>query len=40
MTARPVETFDGGTITFRFGPNRGRSGYEIVTMYVDPPYGG
>jgi len=40
VTARPVETFDGGTITFRFGPNRGRSGYEIVTMYVDPPYGG
>ncbi|HLK77609.1 MAG TPA: hypothetical protein VKU77_28670 [Streptosporangiaceae bacterium] len=40
VKARPVETFDGGTITFRFGPNRGRSGYEIVTMYVDPPDGG
>jgi len=37
VKAQPVETFDGGTITFRFGPNRGRSGYEIVTMYVDPP---
>jgi hypothetical protein len=40
VKAQPVETFDGGTITFRFGPNRGRSGYEIVTMYVDPPEGG
>jgi hypothetical protein len=35
--ARPVETFDGGTITFMFGPNRVRNGYEIVTMYVNPP---
>ncbi|MGH3205872.1 MAG: hypothetical protein ACRDOA_15835 [Streptosporangiaceae bacterium] len=40
VKAHPVETFDGGTITFRFGPNRGRGGYEIVTMYVDPPDGG
>jgi hypothetical protein len=38
--ARPVETFDGGTVTFAFGPNRERSGYEIVTMYVNPPDGG
>ena len=37
VKARPVETFDGGTITFAFGPNRGRTGYEIVTMYVNPP---
>jgi hypothetical protein len=35
--ARPVETFDGGTVIFAFGPNRVRNGYEIVTMYVHPP---
>jgi len=35
--ARPVRTFDGGTIIFTFGPNHGRNGYEIVTMYVNPP---
>ncbi|HEV2251958.1 MAG TPA: hypothetical protein VGS06_02070 [Streptosporangiaceae bacterium] len=40
VNARPVETFDGGTITFRFGPNLRRSGYEIVTMYANPPDGG
>jgi hypothetical protein len=34
---RPVETFDSGTIIFMFGPNRARNGYEIVTMYVNPP---
>jgi len=34
-----VETFDGGTATFIFGPNRARDGYEIVTMYVNPPEG-
>jgi hypothetical protein len=34
---RPVETFEGGSATFVFGPNRGRNGYEIVTMYVNPP---
>jgi hypothetical protein len=37
--ARPVETFEGGTVTFSFGPNRSRDGYEIVTMYVNPPDG-
>lgn len=37
--ARPVETFDGGTMTFMFGPNRAHNGYEIVTMYVNPPEG-
>jgi hypothetical protein len=37
--ARPVETFDGGTVIFAFGPNRTRNGYEIVTMYVHPPMG-
>ncbi len=34
---RPVGTFDGGTIIVTFGPNRVRNGYEIVTMYVNPP---
>lgn len=34
--ARPVETFDGGTMIFTFGPNHARDGYEIVTMYVNP----
>ena len=34
---RPVETFDGGTMTFMFGPNRARDGYEIVTMCLNPP---
>jgi hypothetical protein len=38
--ARPVETFEGGTVNFAFGPNRARTGYEIVTMYVNPPDGG
>ena len=32
-----VETFEGGTVSFVFGPNRARDGYEIVTMYVNPP---
>jgi hypothetical protein len=35
--ARPIETFDGGSVVFTFGPNRVRNGYEIVTMYVHPP---
>ena len=35
--ARVIETFGGGTVIFAFGPNRARDGYEIVTMYVDPP---
>jgi len=34
---RPVGTFDGGTMLLTFGPNRARNGYEIVTMYVNPP---
>jgi hypothetical protein len=37
--ARAIETFDGGTIVFTFGPTRARDGYEIVTMYVNPPEG-
>ena len=36
---RPAQNFDGGTMTFMFGPNRGRTAYEIVTMYVNPPGG-
>jgi hypothetical protein len=34
---RRVETFEGGTVSFMFGPNQARDGYEIVTMYVNPP---
>jgi hypothetical protein len=35
--ARPVKSFDGGTVVLTFGPNRARNGYEIDTMYVNPP---
>jgi hypothetical protein len=35
--ARPVRTFEGGTIALTFGPNHARDGYEIVTMYAKPP---
>jgi hypothetical protein len=35
-TARPVDTFEGGTATFAFRANPAGSGYEIVTMYVRP----
>jgi hypothetical protein len=35
--SRRVETFEGGTLSFVFGPNRARDGYEIVTMNVNPP---
>jgi hypothetical protein len=34
--ARPVETFEGGTVTFVFLPKTG-GGYEISTMYASPP---
>jgi hypothetical protein len=37
---RPVGTLDGGTMVLTFGPNRARNGYEIVTMYVNPPESG
>jgi hypothetical protein len=37
--ACPVDTFSGGTVTFAFGPNPARNGYEIVTMYVNPAEG-
>ncbi len=34
--ARPVETFEGGTVTYVFRPSAD-GGYEISTMYVNPP---
>jgi hypothetical protein len=36
--ALPVETFEGGTITFAFRRSA-VGGYEISTMYVNPPNG-
>jgi hypothetical protein len=36
--ALPVETFEGGTVTFAFRRNA-VGGYEISTMYVNPPDG-
>lgn len=36
-SARPVDTFVGGSIVFVFGANTARDGYEIVTMYPQPP---
>jgi len=33
---RPVETFEGGTVTFTFRPSP-LGGYEVNTMYVNPP---
>lgn len=35
--ARAVPTFEGGNIVFAFGHNKARDGYEIVTMYAEPP---
>jgi hypothetical protein len=35
--AEPVETFEGGSIVFAFGPNRAGDGYEVVTMFPRPP---
>jgi hypothetical protein len=34
--ARPVRTFDGGTVTYVFRPGVA-GGHEIITMYVNPP---
>jgi hypothetical protein len=34
--ARPVETFEGGTVTFVFHPKAG-GGHEISTVYANPP---
>lgn len=36
-TARPVETFEGGTCLFVFGHRGEGEGYEVVTMYPRPP---
>jgi hypothetical protein len=33
---RPVETFEGGTVTFTFRPSM-VGGYEVNTMYINPP---
>jgi hypothetical protein len=34
--ARPVPTFEGGTIIFLIGHNRARNGYEIATLHPHP----
>jgi hypothetical protein len=36
-TARPVETFEGGTVVFVFGHHGGSERYEVLTMYPRPP---
>jgi hypothetical protein len=36
-TARPVETFEGGTMVFAFGHSTTADRYEVVTMYPRPP---
>ena len=36
-TARPVETFEGGTVVFAFGHCATAERYEVVTMYPRPP---
>jgi hypothetical protein len=36
-SARPVDTFVGGSIVFVLGVNGARDGYEIVTMYPQLP---
>jgi hypothetical protein len=35
--AYPVETFEGGTVTFAFRRSA-IGGYEVSTMYVNPPH--
>ncbi|MEV1243736.1 hypothetical protein ACIBO2_11200 [Nonomuraea sp. NPDC050022] len=35
--ATPMESFDGGTVEFFFQVNGQRDGYEISTMFADPP---
>ena len=35
--ARPVPTFEGGTIAFVISHNRQRNGYEIATLFPQPP---
>jgi hypothetical protein len=33
---RPVQTFEGGTVTYVFRPSA-VGGHEVITMYVNPP---
>ena len=35
--ARPVPTFEGGTIAFIISHNRQRNGYEIASLFPQPP---
>jgi hypothetical protein len=35
--ARPVPSFEGGTIAFVISHNRQRNGYEIATLFPQPP---
>jgi hypothetical protein len=35
--ARPVPTFEGGTIAFVISHNRQRNGYEIASLFPQPP---
>jgi hypothetical protein len=35
--ARPVPTFEGGTIAFIISQNRQRNGYEIASLFPQPP---
>jgi hypothetical protein len=35
--ARPVETFEGGTVVFVFGHHSAGERYEVLTMYPRPP---
>ncbi|MQA86134.1 MAG: hypothetical protein GEV03_16255 [Streptosporangiales bacterium] len=35
--AAPIDSFEGGRIAFFFRPTRSRDGYEVATMYVEPP---
>jgi len=36
--AHPVPTFEGGTIFFAISHNRQRNGYEIATLFPQPPH--
>jgi hypothetical protein len=35
--ACPVPTFEGGTIAFILSHNRQRNGYEIMSLFPQPP---
>ena len=35
--ARQVPTFEGGTMVFVISHNRQRDGYEITTLFPQPP---